>query len=455
MRESSSGEQASGAGSELLTDLYELTMAEAYLREGLHDQAVFSLFVRKLPRGRNALVVCGLEPALEAIAGMHFSSASLAYLRGLRLFSDALLSWLSRFRFSGEVWAMPEGTLAFPGEPLLQVIGPLPEAQLLETLVLNHLHLETVIASKARRIVAAAQGRPVVDFGLRRTHGLVTGLDVARAGFIAGVSATSNVLAGERFGIPVSGTIAHSYVQAHPSELDAFRAFARVYPEGTLLVDTYDTLTGIQNVIRLARELGDAFRIRAVRLDSGDLAELAVQGRRMLDAAGLRRVQIVASGGLDEHAIARIVESGAPIDGFGVGTSMDASTDAPTLDIAYKLVESGGKPRMKLSSGKSFHPGRQQVWRQLRDGEALGDRVGRFNERLSGEPLLECVLRRGERVQAGSLIAARDRMAAQWAKLPERLRHLEDAEKPYPVEFTPALEHRRAALEAHLREALR
>src|SRR5918992_1460795 len=284
----------------LLTDLYQLTMVQAYWREHLHDEAVFSLFVRRLPPRRNFLLACGLDDALGYLESYRFTATDLDYLAGRPEFQRPFIEWLAGFRFQGEVRAVPEGTPVFANEPILEVIAPLPQAQLMETLVLNQVHLQTMLASKAARVVLAARGRTVVDFGMRRMHGTDAALKGARAFYVAGVAATSNVLAGQVYGIPIAGTMAHSYIQVHHSELEAFRGFSAVYPETVLLVDTYDTLEGVRRVIRLAGELGDGFRVRAVRLDSGDLAALAFESRALLDQAGLQRVEIFASGGLDE-----------------------------------------------------------------------------------------------------------------------------------------------------------
>lgn len=425
----------------LFTDLYELTMLQAYHAEGLRETAVFSLSVRRLPPRRNFLLACGLEQVLDYLEGLRFEAEDLAWLRSLGRFSDGFLDWLRDFRFTGAVHALPEGTLVFGGEPILEVTAPLPEAQVIETFVINQMQLQTLLASKAARAVAAAAGRPVVDFGARRMHGLDAAVMAARAFHIAGVAATSNVLAGRRFGLPLSGTMAHSYVQAHDSETEAFRAFARLYPDGVLLVDSYDTLEGVRRVIALARELGEAFRIRAVRLDSGDLGALARAARALLDAAGLQRVEIFASGGLDETRIAALLAAGAPIDGFGVGTAMGVSEDAPGLDIAYKLCDYAGRGRLKLSPGKPILPGRKQVFRRERDGEAEGDTIARAGERLPGRPLLRPVMRDGRRLAEGreSLEAMRARARAGIAALPARLRALEPAEPAYPVAVSPAL----------------
>jgi nicotinate phosphoribosyltransferase len=425
----------------LLTDLYELTMAQAYWREGMHDDAVFSLFVRRLPPERNFLLACGLNDVLSYLESLRFGNDALDFLRGLPEFQPDFLDYLASFRFTGEVRAVPEGTAVFENEPILEVTAPLPEAQVIETFLMNQVHLQTVLASKAARVVAAADGRPVVDFGLRRMHGADAGLKAARAFRIAGVDATSNVLAGQIYGIPVTGTMAHSYIQTHDSELEAFRAFTRTYPDTVLLVDTYDTLEGVRNVIRLARELGSGFRVRAIRLDSGDLAPLAREARALLDQAGLQRVQIFASGGLDEHAIDRILEASAPIDGFGVGTGMGVSSDVPALDIVYKLTEYGGRGRLKLSTGKPVLPGPKQLFREYRDGLVVGDTIGEADEELPGQPLLRPVMRDGRRLDAGqaSLEEARQHAAAQLRSLPGRLRARSPAEPIYPVRVSPSL----------------
>lgn len=435
-------------GSALLTDLYEFTMVDAYLAEGMHEEAVFSLFVRKLPARRNYLLACGLEEALSFLEALRFTPPQVEYLASLGLFSDELPRYLERFRFTGDVYALPEGTPVFGEEPLLEVVAPLPEAQLVETYLINQMQLQTMAASKAARVVHAAAGRPVVDFGVRRMHGADAGLKVARAAYIAGAEATSTVLAGQLYGIPVSGTMAHSYVQAHDDELEAFRAYVRRFPQGTLLVDTYDTLRGVEKVIRLARELGEDFQVRAVRLDSGDLVELSRETRRMLDAAGLGRVRIFASGGLDDDEVARLVASGAQIDGFGVGTAMGVSEDAPHLDMVYKLVSYAGRPRIKLSTAKVLYPGRKQVFRQEENGLARRDVLARYGETLPGRPLLKEVMRGGRRVPGASPTLAEVRAHAQreMAHLPPHLRSLERAEPPYPVDVSPALEQERKQL---------
>jgi nicotinate phosphoribosyltransferase len=370
-----------------------------------------------------------------------FSSQDLAYLSSLRQFSPRFLDWLGGFRFSGDVNAVAEGTPVFANEPILEIVAPIAEAQLIETFVLNQIHLQTVLASKAVRVVTAAQGRPVVDFGARRMHGTDAAVKGARAFHIAGVASTSNVLAGHLYGLPVSGTMAHSYVQAHDDEITAFRAFARLYPETTLLVDTYDTLEGVHRVVKLAKELGASSRLaRSVSIPA-TLATLAKASRHVLDDAGLGAVRIVASGGLDEHAIAGLLASGAPIDGFGIGTRMGVSSDAPDLDIAYKLVEYAGKGRLKLSAGKRVLPGRKQVFRTESEDSTTGDVIGRAGEELPGTPLLRPVMRGGKRLPEAqeSLEDMRRRAAHAVSRLPASVRAIEPADPPYAVAISDLL----------------
>jgi nicotinate phosphoribosyltransferase len=428
-------------------------MVQAYWRESLFEDAVFTLFVRRLPPARNFLLACGLDDTLHLLEHFHFERDALEYLRQRPEFESGFLDWLTAMRFAGSVRAVPDGTPVFPNEPLLEVRAPLPQAQLVETLVMNQMQLQTVLASKAVRLVLAAAGRPVVDFGLRRMHGLDAGLKSARAFHIAGIAATSNVLAGVVYGVPVTGTMAHSYVQAHHSELEAFRAFAVQYPDTVLLVDTYDTLEGVRNVILLARELGGEFRVRAVRLDSGDLGALAVQSRQLLDEAGLQHVQIFASSGIDEYEIERLLRAGAPIDAFGVGTALGVSSDAPALDIAYKLAEYAARGRLKLSFAKPILPGAKQVFRSEEDGVAVGDTIALAGEGLPGRPLLQLVMQEGRRLPAGevSLEDARACAARQVGALPDRLRQVAPAEPPYPVAVSADLR----ALERRLTRVVR
>lgn len=425
----------------LFTDLYELTMAQAYFEEGMVDEAVFSLAVRSLPPQRNFILACGLDTVLDYLESWHFDEEALTYLASLGRFSDRFLAWLRTVRFTGDVYAVPEGTPVFANEPILEIVAPLPQAQIIETLVMNQVHLQSLLASKAYRVVRAADGRLVVDFGARRIHGVDAALKAARAFYIAGVAATSNVLAGQVYGLPVTGTMAHSYIQAHEDEAEAFRAFAQKYPGTVLLVDTYDTLNAVRKIITLSQTLGEAFRISAVRLDSGDLATLAEDVRRLLDEAGLGKVGIFASGGLDEYKIAQLVSNRAPIDGFGVGTNMGVSSDVPSLDIAYKLCEYAGKGRLKLSMGKAVLPGRKQVFRLEEGGTAVRDIIARADEALPGRALLQPMMRYGKRLPEAriDLQAVRNYAQQEIARLPESIRALAPADPPYPVEISRGL----------------
>jgi nicotinate phosphoribosyltransferase len=425
----------------LFTDMYELTMLQAYVAENMHEESVFSLFVRRLPPRRKYLVACGLDTALEYLENLCFPREALDYLADEGSYTDEFLKWLEGFRFTGDVYAAPEGTPLFAEEPLLEVVAPIPEAQIAETFVMNQVHFQTMIASKVSRLKTAAGDAAVVDFGARRMHGIDAGLKAARAGYIAGLAATSNMLAGKVYGIPVSGTMAHSYVQAHEDELAAFRAFARLYGATVLLVDTYDTLEGVRKVVQLAREMGDAFAVQAVRLDSGDLAELARATREILDSAGLQQVGIFASGSLDDASIAAIVDSGAPIQGFGVGTALGVSEDAPALDIAYKLTSYAGAGRLKLSTGKRTLPGRKQVFRVEEGDRAVGDVIARVAEEQAGRPLLHQVMRGGERVTSAveSLDDKRERARRELLRLPPHVLSLDPQTPSYPVDLSPGM----------------
>jgi len=396
-----------GGTSALFTDLYELTMAQAYLAEDMTQTASFELFFRKLPASRRWMLAAGLDDVLTWLEGARFSAEDIDYLRQHGEFSSRFLDRLASWRFRGDVDAVPEGTPVLPNEPLVRVTAPIIDAQLVETFVLNQVHFQTVVATKAAIVVDAAQDRKVVDFGSRRAHGADAAMKVARCSYLAGAAGTSNVLAGRRYGIPVFGTMAHSYIQAHDAEAEAFRAFAEQYDDTTLLVDTYDTLDGVQKVIDLRNAMGDAFNIRAIRLDSGDLGELARQSRRLLDSASLDEIDIFASSGLDEDKIADLLADEAPIDGFGVGTKMAVSRDAPDVDMAYKLVEYAGQPRIKLSTDKTLYPGRKQVFR-----EDDRDTIACHDESLAGQPLLRSVMRDGRRTPEGreSLSSARQRV---------------------------------------------
>ena len=429
--------------SPLSTDLYELNMVQAYLDRGEHAEAVFEFFIRRLPARRKILLAAGLGTVLEYLEALRFSPQNIAWLRQTGRFKANLLDYLASFRFTGDVHAMPEGTVCFPNEPLLRVTAPLPVAQLVESRVINILHFQTLIASKAARMVLAAEGKSLADFGLRSAHGAEAGLLAARASYIAGFSGVANVEAGERFGIPLVGTMAHSFVQIHDDESAAFENFARSRPDNVIfLIDTFNTEAGARKVVALAPRLrGEGVNIRGVRIDSGDMIAMSRKVRRILDNGGLKDVIILVSGGVDEDFIAKVVDSGAPIDGFGVGSSLDSSTDAPTLDCAYKLQEYRGKPKRKLSEGKVTWPGRKQVWRKRSgDGRMAGDVVALESAPRDGESLIVSVMKSGERVRAApTLDEIRSRAASELARLPEPLRGLEPA-RPYPVEISPELE---------------
>jgi nicotinate phosphoribosyltransferase len=437
-----------------MTDLYELTMGASYLALGMDDLATFSLFVRKLPKNRSFLVAAGLAEATRRLGLLDFDSASIDYLRTIGQIREDAMDSLSRIRFEGDMWAVREGRVVFPDEPILEVRAPILQAQLVETMLLNAIHFPTLVATKAARCAAAAPGKALIDFGLRRTPGIEAGLTVARACFLAGFDATSNMLAGRRFGIPVAGTVAHSFIEAFPSELSAFRAFAETFPGPvTLLVDTYDTGRGVEHAVQVARELEARGRkLTAVRLDSGDLAALSRRARRILDDAGLREVRIIASGGLDEVALDELTRAGAPIDAYGVGTRVGMSADAPVLDMAYKIVDYAGNPCLKLSEGKETLPGPKQVYRRRgADGRYAGDRIAARDEPPPGEdwePLLEPVVVGGQPLAAPSLAELRALHRLEMAALPAELL---DVRRPaaYPVERSPLLQARhRAAVES-------
>ncbi len=428
--------------SPLLTDLYQLTMLQGYLEHGMTEPAAFEFFVRKLPDSRNFLLTAGLEQALDFLENLRFGPEELDWLRGSGLFKPVLLDYLEKMRFAGDVFAMPEGTVAFPNEPILRVVAPMPQAQLVETRLINLLHFETLVASKAVRSVLAAPGKLLVDFGLRRAHGAEAGLLAARAAYLAGFAGSSTVLAGAMFGVPVYGTMAHSFVQAHDDEAAAFEHFAESFPKSAImLIDTYDTEAAARKVVEIAPRLAaQGLGVKGVRLDSGDLAEHARRVRRILDQGGLKQAVVFASGNLDEYRVHDLVAGGAPIDGFGVGTSLVTSADASSLDSVYKLMEYAGRPRRKRSEGKATWPGRKQVFRQSGDdGRFRGDVLTVESDASPGEPLLRQVMKSGRRIEPSpTLTAVRERALAQVAQLPESLRVLERA-TPYPVEVAPAL----------------
>ena len=424
-------------------DLYELTMAASYFARGMNEPATFELSVRRLPPNRGFLVACGLEDAVAYLDGFAFGDDAIDYLRSLGAFDGAFLDALARLRFTGDVWAVPEGEAVFGQEPILRVTAPLIEAQLAETFLLNAVAFQTMIATKAARIALACGDRAFVDFSGRRDHGADAALKVARASWVGGASATSNVLAGQLYGLEVSGTMAHSYVLAFPDEADAFRAYARDFPQGAvLLIDTYDTVEGAFRAAAVANELrAEGVAIRGVRLDSGDLASLAGAVRDILDAEGCADLRIFASSDLDEYRIADLLAQGAPIDAFGVGTRLGTSADAPSLGAVYKLVDGARGPVMKHSPDKASLPGVKQVYREELDGASLADTIALAGEPgVSGRPLLRPVMASGERLAPPeSLAGLRDRRAAAVAGLPEAARRLDADADTYPVRLSPGL----------------
>jgi len=404
----------------------------------MHEPATFSLFARKLPEARGFLAAAGVEACLDFLEEFRFEAHDLAYLRDSLGFSHADTEAFRRLRFNGDVWAVPEGRVVLADEPILEVTGSIAEAQLVETFLLNQVTFQTAIASKAARCVLAAQGSDLVDFGFRRTQGIEAGLAAARLSAIVGFAATSNVEAARRYGLAASGTMAHSYIEAFRGEAEAFRAFATDFPgRTTFLVDTYDTMSGVRHAIAVIEQLGLRDGL-GIRLDSGDLLDLSRRARRLLDAAGLQRVRIIASGGLDEFAIDELVLAGAPIDAFGVGTKMGVSADHPYLDTAYKLVWYGDRPMMKLSPRKVTAPGLKQVFRRR---QGFGDRLGLREEPApeGWEPVLERVMIGGRRTRRPSTIAAaRLRFQADLARLPEEAKRI-TSPLPPPVRRTEAL----------------
>ena len=443
----------------LFTDFYELTMCASYFDNKKFEPATFDLFIRRLPENRSYFLVAGLEQILLYLKTVKFTEEHLAYLKK-QGFNKEFLDYLRDFKFTGEVWAAPEGTVAFPCEPLIRVTAPIIEAQLVETFLLNTVNLQTTIATKASRVVQAAKGKAVIEFGLRREHGIDAGMKVARCSYIAGCQGTSNVLAGLAYGIPVFGTMAHSFVMSYEKEIDAFRAFAKTFPDkSTLLIDTYDDIAGAEKAATVAKELEKkGCRLGGVRLDSGDLAEISKKVRKLLDDKGLQYVKIFASGDLDEFKIAELLENDAKIDAFGVGTKMGTSADKPYVDVIYKLCETMSEkgvfePIMKLSEGKVTLPGRKQVYRfKDANGNFSGDIIALADEKVKGEPLLVKVMEKGEIIyDFPSLDEIRAAAAENLSKLPAKYKKLTGA-PAYPVELSQDLEKLIKNLEQKLRK---
>jgi nicotinate phosphoribosyltransferase len=431
----------------LFTDFYELTMCASYFDNKKFAPATFDLFIRRLPENRSYLLFAGLEQVLLYLKSVKFTEEHLNYLKK-QGFDQQFLGYLRNFKFTGDVWAAPEGTVAFPREPLIRVIAPIIEAQLVETFLLNTVNLQTMIATKASRVVNTAKGKSVIEFGLRREHGVDAGMKVARSSYIAGCQGTSNVLAGLAYGIPVFGTMAHSFVMSYETEIDAFRAFAKTFPaNSTLLIDTYDDIAGAEKAATVAKELEEkGFRLSGVRLDSGDLAEISKKVRKLLDQKGLHYVRIFASGDLDEFKVEELLKKGAKIDAFGVGTKMGTSADKPYVDVIYKLCETMSEngsfaPIMKLSEGKATLPGRKQVYRfKDENGNFKKDMIALADEKVDGEPLLVKVMEKGELTyDFPSLSEIRIAAAENLSRLPEKYKKLTNA-PAYPVELSQELE---------------
>jgi nicotinate phosphoribosyltransferase len=450
----------------LLTDLYQLTMLQAYLDQGQAELAVFEFFVRRLPEQRQFLMAAGLEQVLDFLEGACLSEAELAWLAGTGRFHGRFIESLRLLRFEGAVDALPEGTVFFADEPVLRVVAPLPQAQLVETRIINLLQYQTLVASKASRARLVAPVQQLVDFGLRRAHGAEAGLLSARASYLAGFDGTATVLAGLHWGIPLFGTMAHAFIEVHARETEAFEHFARSHPQAvTLLIDTYDTEAAARQLVPLAHRLAaEGITVQAVRIDSGDLADHARRVRAILDVGGLGGIRIFASGNLDEYRLAELLGQGAPIDGFGVGTRMNTSADLPFLDCAYKLQEYAGLARRKRSEGKATWPGRKQVYRHyddagvmagdvitLLDADGDGDGDGDADAPPAGQPLLQPVMRAGRRLAASpGLTEVRQHARAELARLPPALRGLTPAPTPYPVRVSAALAALRAEVDARL-----
>jgi nicotinate phosphoribosyltransferase len=427
----------------LLTDLYQLTMAQTYFQSQRLDPATFSLFIRSYPPNRGYFVAAGLQDVLEFLEQFTVDSTGIDYLHSCRLFADDFLDLLKSLKFTGDVWAIPEGRLVFTDEPLLEVTAPIIEAQIVETFIINQVNLQSLIATKAARCVHAAGGRAVVDFALRRTHGIDAGMKVARASYLAGFAGTSNVRAGQEYGIPIVGTMAHSFVSSFEREMDAFRAFIASFPNNSiLLIDTYDTLAGARKAVEIAKEMAaNGQRLQGVRIDSGDLKNLAIEVRRIFDEAGLKSVKIIGSGGLDEFDLADFTVADVPYDSYGVGTKMGVSADAPWFDIAYKLVEYDERPVLKLSTGKVSWPGKKQVFRMRDERDQLQkDVIALREENIPGaDPLLQKVMASGKvAVRSPTLEEIRDNFMGEFKRLSDPIKAIRNPAS-YPVEISPQL----------------
>ncbi|WP_457627085.1 nicotinate phosphoribosyltransferase [Persephonella sp.] len=417
----------------LLTDLYELTMAQVYFKKGMNKNAIFDFYIRPA-KNRSYFINAGLEQLVYYLLNIKFTKDDIQYLRSTGLFEEDFLSYLKNFRFTGNLYAVEEGEVIFPNEPVVQVEAPIIEAQIIETFVINTLQHPILVATKAMRAYSVARGTVLVDFGLRRAHGTDAGMKAARASYIGGFAGTSNVLAGKEYGIPVFGTMAHSFILAHRDEVEAFKDFTSVYPENSvLLVDTYDTIQGVYNAVKAIRELG-LKHFKGIRIDSGDILTLSKKAREILDREGFKDAIIIVSGGINEYKIKQLLDAGAPVDGWGVGTELVVSADLPYLDCAYKLVEYDGRPVMKFSTKKKTLPYKKQIYRIEKNGILGKDIITVYNEEVKGGiPLLKQVIKNGELVtELPSLGQIRQKAINSFQKLPDELKSIEKT-----IQFLP------------------
>ncbi len=410
----------------LLTDLYELTMAQVYFKKGMNKTAVFDFYTRPVEK-RSYLINAGLEQLIYYLENVRFSQEDIDYLRSLNLFEEDFLDYLKNFRFTGNLYAIEEGEIIFPNEPVVQIEAPLIEAQIIETFVINTLQLPILVATKSMRCYSVARGTILVDFGLRRAHGTDAGMKAARASFIGGFAGTSNVLAGKEYNIPVFGTMAHSFILAHENEEEAFEDFAKMYPENTIfLVDTFNTVEGVKKAVKVAKKLG-LKTFKGIRLDSGDLLSLSKEARKILDENGFKDVKIIVSGGINEYKIKKLLDEGAPIDGWGVGTELVVSADVPYLDCAYKLVEYNGRPVMKFSKRKMTLPYRKQVYRFYENGVFKKDVIAKYNENIEGgKPLLKQYIKDGKLIsKLPDINSIKEKAIKSFESLPDQYKDIE------------------------------
>ena len=410
----------------LLTDLYELTMAQVYFKKGMNKTAIFDFYTRPVEK-RSYLINAGLEQLIYYLENVRFSQEDIDYLRSLNLFEEDFLDYLKNFRFTGNLYAIEEGEIIFPNEPVVQIEAPLIEAQIIETFVINTLQLPILVATKSMRCYSVARGTILVDFGLRRAHGTDAGMKAARASFIGGFAGTSNVLAGKEYNIPVFGTMAHSFILAHENEEEAFEDFAKMYPENTIfLVDTFNTIEGVKKAVKVAKKLG-LKTFKGIRLDSGDLLSLSKEARKILDENGFKDAKIIVSGGINEYKIKKLLDEGAPIDGWGVGTELVVSADVPYLDCAYKLVEYNGRPVMKFSKRKMTLPYRKQVYRFYENGIFKKDVIAKYNENIEGgKPLLKQYIKDGKLIsKLPDINSIKEKAIKSFESLPDQYKDIE------------------------------